>query len=332
MIPESEDLRVVRYYPAVGLATLFRPLPKCNRGTLDVVYTPKTGGTSFRFSGKEGLGVPEQTLLLVVLEVGQDRFNADPEACILRSTARDVAGRALWTRLHRGLEASDTETVFFQTTWHELALRCGLTVGGTVQRMLQAQLCRLCEATVWEYETGSAVPTHQSFLVAWCQGNTKGVHLAVNFRLASVLFGERYAPVSLTERLSLNQDPSRAVHAFLSTTVRRGHSLNIGIGTLVGRLWPDRGENPPEGTDRRQRKAVLDVLCAVGRLPGWTVAMGSAGTAKVSRLQSGVRDMTSRRHVANESSSFHDVAKSQDANKVIGFGVADVSGRFSTRE
>ena len=69
-----KPLRVVRLAPQFGLCTLFRPLAKSKSGrpTLDMTY--QYGRLSLRFSAKEALGVPEQTLLLVLLELAAEHL------------------------------------------------------------------------------------------------------------------------------------------------------------------------------------------------------------------------------------------------------------------
>ena len=57
----------VRYYQPAGLSLLFTPLPKgAQRPVLDLAYDlgPEH---KLRFSAREALGVPEQTLLLALL-------------------------------------------------------------------------------------------------------------------------------------------------------------------------------------------------------------------------------------------------------------------------
>lgn len=321
---------MVRYASPFGLSLLFQSLPKKGpRGPLEVTYAPSKGHSRFRYSGASALGIPDQTLLLALLEVGQTRMNQHPEATILSRETLAPAGQELWKRLNQGQSDDERATVFFRTSWYELASRCGLSCGGGVLKTLRAQLMRLCETIVWEYEGKSETPVAQSFLVAWLKADERQLHLAVNFRLASALFGDRYSPVSMTERLTLHSDIGRASHAFLSTTIGPGNSLSIGVDKLARRLWPKRSDATPAGTLRRQNMDVRDALAKIDSLPAWTVSFSSSDVAQVRRASNGVRDMTFPRPITNKTSSEREHRTTPDASTGAGFGAVDVSGLFS---
>lgn len=327
----TDDARVVRYAPPFGLSLLFQSLPKKGpRGRLEVTYAPSKGPTRFKYSGGSALGIPEQTLLLALLEVGQARLNQHPEATILSSETLAPAGQELWKILNHGQSNDARATVFFQTSWFELASQCGLTTGGSVQKTLRAQLMRLCETIVWEYEGKSETPVAQSYLVAWLKADERQLYLAVNFRLAAALFGDRYSPVSMTERLALHSDIARASHAFLSTTIGPGKSLNIGVDKLARRLWPKRSVATPASTLRRQNMDVRDAFAEIDCLPAWTVSIDTNDVARVLRASTGVRDMTMARPITNETSSERERRPTLFASTGAGFGAVDVSGLFST--
>lgn len=327
----TDDPRVVRYAPPFGLSLLFQSLPKKGlREKLEVTYAPTKGQSRFRYSGACALGIPDQTLLLALLEVGQARMNQHPEATILSGETMAPIGQELWNMLNGGQSNEARATVFFQTSWFELATRCGLSSGGSVLKTLRAQLMRLCETIVWEYEGKSETPVSQSFLVAWLKADERQLHLAVNFRLASALFGDRYSPVSMTERLALHSDIARASHAFLSTTIGPGKSLGIGVDKLARRLWPKRSDETPPGTRRRQNMDIRDALAEIGCLPAWMVSINPNDVARVLRASGGVRDMTVARPITNKSSSERERTPMPNAATGAGFGAVDVSGLFST--
>jgi Replication protein C (RepC) len=327
---QADEPRVVRYAPPFGLSLLFQSLPKNGpRGRLEVTYAPRRGLSRFKYSGGSALGIPDQTLLLALLEVGQTRMNQHPEATVLSGETLAPVGQELWKRLNSG-QGNDRATLFFQTSWSELSSRCGLTGGGSVLKTLRTQLMRLCETIVWEYEGESDTPVAQSFLVAWLKADERRLYLAVNFRLASALFGDRYSPVSMTERLALQSDVSRGSHAFLSTTIGPGKSLNIGVETLARRLWPKRSIETPASTLRRQNMDVRDALAEIGGLRAWTVSINSNDVARVLRAASDVRDMTKARPITSETSSEREHYPTPFASTGAGFGAVDVSGLFST--
>lgn len=278
----TSPLRIVRYDPATGLSQLFRPLPKTKtRPTLDVVYRPAQGGMTLRFSAREALGMPEQTLLLVLLELAQEQYAQVARDVVVIDRCATGIGQDLWRAMHDGQAAVEGETLHIRTSWYELAGRCG-SHGGRSQQLREEQLRRLCEVVVWEKANDALNSVRQSRLVTLWHGNDVRLHLAVNCRLAGAVMGGLYAQVSMRERQDLATDTAQAVHAFLSTTLRAGRSLKVGVETLMRRLWDASGVIP-QGTLRARRKAVRDSLVALGRLPGWGVAWPRVEVAEITR-------------------------------------------------
>lgn len=327
----TPGLRMVHYFPPVGLSTLFRPLPKTkkeNRPTLDVTYQSANGQHGFIFSAREALGIPEQTLLLVLFELAQEQFEAFSNDVVLSSNTSNELGRELWNMLHKDSSSAPGRTLSFSTTWYELSRRCGLETGGTNQAQRQEQLRRLCEVAVWEIQKDSSgkESKRQSFLVSWLVGDDERIHLALNCRLASALLGQHYAQVSMVERLSLSRELARAVHAFLSTALSRGHGLKIGVEKLMQRLWPGGEGAVPAGTLRRRRMDVRDSLNAIGAIDGWTVTWERADLAYVLRSKSGVRDKTSPN--ANKGMFYHKHSNSEKVKQINELRAFDASGLF----
>lgn len=358
-IPMPPDRRVVHFYPPVGLSTLFRPLPKAKgRPTLDVHYQPAVEGPLLRFSAKAALGIPEQTLLLVLLELAREQFLSEREEVLVSARSTHPLGQKLWGHLHTTDPQAEGETLRLETTWYELNRRCGGQSNGATQLLRSKQLERLCEVIVWESYGDDLRTKRQSYLVVLLVGNDHRLHLALNRRLASALLGQHYAQVSLTERLALKRDIPMALHAFLSTTVKQGNSLLVGLDKLVNRLWPTSSETALAGTHRRRRSDVRNGLRDLGRLPGWSVAWEREGMARVVRnwdstrtgrstgsnsnsSSSGsgsgsgqadgqsVRDMTCLN--ANKSMSYREQASAINTSNNKGLRGFDVSGLFITK-
>ena len=330
-IKVNSALRVVNYYPPVGLSTLFRPLPKCDenaRPKLDVTYQAATGGPVLRFSAKSALGIPEQTLLLVLLELAQIQYQSRALEMVVNSGTADEIGRGLWAKLNKQNQAADGQTLRLETTWFEMNSRCGVPTGGSARAMREKQLERLCEVTVWEQDADEKHSKRQTFLVAWLRGDDDRINLVLNARLASAVLGEPYAKVSLVERLALHHDVSKALHAFLSTTVSPGHSLRIKVETLIERLWPGSAENSLQVTHRRHRKSVRDGLCDIGRLDKWTVVWEREGLAHVTQQSSSVTNMTC--HIGNKTMSYRERALPIITSKNNELTPFDASGLFFT--
>lgn len=275
----------VRYLPAAGLSTLFRPLRKgAKRPVLNVGYEMAAGKT-LHFSAREALGVPEQTLLLAILQLAGEQFaDLGSAATVGAHDHRELPSR-LWSELHPEGGLSMPETVMIRTNWKTLNERCGTGDGGSITAMRRSSLQRLCEVVVWEEEQGRR-RTRQSFLLVWVEGDDRHVHLALNHRLASVFFDGQYAKLWMQERLRLPSDLSMLVHAFLSTCIRPGRKLSIGLDTLAQRFWPLDHATATESTWRCRRSELRRALLAIGRLGHWNVMLDiKSGVALVQRTE-----------------------------------------------
>ena len=317
----------------MGLSTLFRPLPKVSgtkRPTLDVTYKPSDKGPFLRFSAKAALGIPEQTLLLVLMELAKQQFEAFANEAVVTVETKSDIGRGLWSKLHQDISFAGEKTLRLETCWHELNRRCGSQPGGATQALRALQLERLCEVVVWEHDGDDKKTKRQSNLVVWLRGDDERIHLALNCRLASAILGQPYSQISMLERLTLKRDIPMALHAFLSTTISHGHHLKIGLERLVDRLWPGSADTAVASTHRSRRSEVHVGLVAIGRLEGWTVEWERIDLAVVTRLHAGVADMTSHKH--NKTMVYRQQALPIIVNKNKGLSTFDASGLFFTKD
>lgn len=278
--------RVVRLYQPFGLCQLFRPMVKDGDDRPTLNETIAYGDLILRFSAREALGAPEQTLLLVLLEMAEEQYRIRPTEATLDRDDRSEVGTFLWSSLQTGADADRLQapppTLRLNCTWSELHRRCGsASVGGTVTKSRRQSLIRLCEVTVWERVESSGTEC-SGRLVSWLVGDNQRVHVALNHRLATALLAPGYAQVLLSERLQLPTQTAMLVHAFLSTCLGQGKSMAIGYFTLTERLWPSHGGPVPASTQRRRLSDVKAALRAIDRLGRWTVEQG-VKTASVSR-------------------------------------------------
>ncbi len=321
--------RIVRYHPPFGLSKLFRSLPKSGaRPPLDVSYRAAGSSTTLRFSAREALGIPEQTLLLVLVELAQEALARAPDSARLNRLTDEQTSKALWTNLNRGFVDQPEESVRFTTTWFELSERGGASTGGMSQRLRRAQLQRLCEVVVWEEALDARQTTRQSYLVSWLIGDDTRVHVALNARLALSVLGGQFAAVSLTERMSLGSDTARALHAFFSTCLRPGRCIKVGMASLLNRLWPESQTSAPAGTVRRRQKDARDALRELNALAKWDVVDVGQNTVQVTRLTRGVRETTSRRSNANIRTLERERTERLKTRKSAAFEAMDASGLF----
>jgi|GEM_PF-2045867 len=278
--------RVVRLAQPFGLCQLFRPLAKDGtpRPTLNEQF--EYAGVTLRFSAREALGAPEQTLLLALLELAHEQHRRRPAEHKLDETDQSAVGAQLWSTLHVGTTAPFVDapsTLMLHCSWSELHRRCGSSsVGGAVTENRRQSLARLCEVTVWE-RIESTRTLRSCQLVSWLVGDDQRVHVALNHRLAAALLSPGYAQVLLSERLELPSQTAMLVHAFLSTCLSLGKTMSIGPAALVQRLWPSGSVTVPASTQRRRLSDVRAALRAIGRLERWRVELG-ATAATVRRI------------------------------------------------
>lgn len=281
--------RVVRLSHPFGLCQLFRPLAKDGSPRPVLNETYQYGELSLRFSAREALGVPEQTLLLALLELAQEQHRRRPSEHRLDQADRSEVGSLLWSSLHLQAETEATQdlppTLKLECSWSELHRRCGAaSVGGSANDARRESLTRLCEVTVWERD-GVTHTVRSCRLVSWLVGDNQRVHVALNHRLAAALLSPGYAQVLLSERLSLPSHTAMLVHAFLSTCLGQGKSMSIGYETLVERLWPSGGTPVPARKRNRRLSDVRSAVDAIGRLENWKVQLAST-VAEVTRMKS----------------------------------------------
>lgn len=328
----SKPPRFVRCDPATATCPLFRALPKVHeRPPLNVTHRSKSGGPSLRFSAREALGMPEQTVLLVLLELAQEQYLHRPSELVVITPWSFGIGQHLWRALHDGQPVRSGETLYVRTSWHELCGRCG-SRGGRAQRLRQEQLRRLCEVTVWEEEGDGLHSFRQSRLVSVWRGDDIGLHLAVNVRLARAVMGGHYVALSLRERLELSTDTAQALHAFLSAVIRLGRRWRFRVETLMKRLWPMEDLAIPAGTVSSRRKTVRDALEQIGALNGWEVMWPKVDVALVSRKPAKVNGLAKGKHPSSsaELASLDDgrrdvsgpIAETFDVSRLLA-GVAD---------
>ena len=280
--------RVVRLAHPFGLCQLFRPLAKDSKPRPVLNEQFEYAGVTLRFSAREAMGAPEQTLLLALLEIAQEQHRRRPAEHMLDETDHSEVGALLWSGLHVGSAAPLVDapsTLKLHCSWSELHRRCGgKSVGGQVTESRRQSLMRLCEVTVWE-RVESTRKVRSCRLVSWLLGDDQRVHVALNHRLAAALLAPSYAQVLMSERLSLPSQTAMLVHAFLSTCLGVGKTMAIGHETLVARLWPLGSGLTPASTQRRRLSDVRAALRSIGRLQRWRVELG-ATVATVTRTLS----------------------------------------------
>lgn len=265
------EVRLVRYDTALATAGVFCSLPNGPRPKLDI--TCEFAGLTWRWRGPDRLGISEQTLMLVLLELAQEQV--DEKGHGARIAMMEDA-------LYPSDETRRPPVVSLRVSFAELCRRLGReATGGSASRQIRRELERLCEVTVWM----SAEKDKQisSRLLAWRRSDSAGVDVVLNWRLAEVLFGGQFSPVSLGQRLSLTTDCARALHCSLSVRMRPGDTMQFKLDTLAVYVWS--GGDVADATVRRRRQEIRDALQQLGSIKGWTIKQvpGVLGTVRIVR-------------------------------------------------
>ncbi|SAL82718.1 Replication protein C (RepC) [Caballeronia choica] len=277
--------RIVRYDSALCAAPVFQPVWRGERPKLNLKFN--FDGVVWRWRGPEQLGVGEQTLLLVLLELAAEQLERDESA--------GDSSRHIESSLYDLNEGRRPRIAKLTVSFYELCRRLGCSTGGSAMAQRRAELQRLCEVTVWTRQESDV--EFQSRLLAWEVGDDQGVTVVLNWRLTNVLFGGQYSPVCLAERLSLRAECARALHCALSLRIRPGKTMAFHLDTLSTYIWgdvnnaPRRGrieqqagtESPAAVARRRRHKQILEALSEIAALATWTVKTTVNGAVQLTR-------------------------------------------------
>lgn len=250
--------RIARCDHAHCLPPLFRSLLRIKvRPKLDVTYS--FGGVHLHWRGPDQLDIADQAVLL---------------ALIALAGARPVAPCAtlddLPPELRQALQPSgDVErapATCLVTTWAELARWSGHQdrSAGTLQQM-RASVRRLTEITLWVNSHGLEYSTR---LIAQSVSDDHAVVVALNPRLAEAVGGRQYAAVLLNERYALHGDIAKALHTYLSSTLRPGKCFRHALASLERPVW---GAQATNGTRRSRRRRLCAALHELDDALGWSV-------------------------------------------------------------
>lgn len=265
-----QDKRIVRYDPMLPSTGLFGSVGNGKRPKLDVKCA--FGGVVWRLRGPDRLGIPEQTLLLVLLEFAEEQYGQAQQkihdwAPIETALYREPDAQPL-TAFHR---EHPPALATLCVSYAELAQRCGRTAeGGSAAKQIRRELMRMSEVTIW------AVMGNQEFssrLLHWRRGDGHGAQVILNARLTEILIGRQYSPVSLQERLALKSDIARALHCALSVRIRPEKTMSFNLDTLAPYVWCE--PDVADATVRRRRQQLRAALCELDELRGWSIRTSS---------------------------------------------------------
>lgn len=214
------------------------------------------------------LGIPEQTLLLVLLELAGKQYGKAQQqiadwAPIEAALYCEPAARPL-AAIHEG-NAPALATL--HVSYAELSQRCGRAAeGGSAAKQIRRELMRLSEVTIWAAKGNEEF---SSRLLHWRRGDKQGAQVILNARLTEILIGQQYSPVSLQERLTLQTDTARALHCALSVRIRPRTTMSFNLDTLATYVWCTT--DVAGATVRRRRQQLRAALCEINGLQGWSM-------------------------------------------------------------
>lgn len=258
--------------PAHGLASIFRPLQRGTvRQKLDV--RQDFDGDALHWRGPDQLDVADQTVLLVLLAL------AGVQKTQLCDSPETESGRKLRAALEMSGPRANETAAFVQTSWTSLMAEVGYRHrGGKAMKLVQQSIQRLAEVTLWVTSKGQTTSTR---LLTWVLGNDSQVVIAVNYRLATAIFGGQFVRISLVERRELEVPAAKVLHGWFSSRLRRGgKGCRFAIKDLVQRVWGD--EVVGQSAQRTRRSVVSKALRELGDLAGWDVRV-VRGAAVVTR-------------------------------------------------
>jgi hypothetical protein len=261
--------------PALAIAPVFLVLRKSARAKLDV--TLKFGSSTLRWRGPDALGIPEQSALLALLSIaGQQTFSIDPNTAVGDK-------EKLLNQL--SCEGPQSEVAVVIAHWRRIEMAAGYSShSGKNIANIKLAVKRLAETTVWEYRDGIE---YGSRLLSWIRGNDNGVIVALNRRATDAIYSKQFIKISLEERNTLPDESTKALHAYLSGSMRAGSSRRLTIDKLQAHVW---GGEVTGSTRRSRNEKLRAALLAIGKLPSWRCVLLPHGQVDIRRTDEATID------------------------------------------
>lgn len=270
---ESMRFEYALQEPALAIAPVFLALQKGGRESFEV--ESRFGDSTLKWSGPKSLGMLEQSVFLGVLSI------AGQQQLVLNPMNTTQVGKQLLAKLASGGPAIDSPRTLVQTTWANLVTASGYkTTGGKNNIIVKSALERLEKTTIWERRDGIE---YKSRLLACAPGDINGVTIVLNHRATDTLREGQYIKVSLEERHALPDDPSKALHAWLSGHTKSGATRVFDLRSFQSHVW-DGEAAEGSSTLRRRFTKLRSALNDIGGLPAWDCQTVSKYQIKVRRI------------------------------------------------
>lgn len=219
----------------------------------------------------DALGIPEQSVLLALLSIGgQQTFSIDQNSAI---------GNKAKLLNQLSCEGPQSDIAVVIAHWRKIEIAAGYSAhSGKNITNIKSAVKRLAETTIWECRDGIE---YESRLLSWIRGNDNGVIFALNRRATEAIYGRQFIKISLGERNTLPDESAKALHAYLSGSMRVGSSRRLTISKLQAHIWS--GE--VTGSTRRSRdKKLRAALLAIDLLPAWRCVLLPGGQVDIRRI------------------------------------------------
>jgi hypothetical protein len=258
--------------PGLALAPVFLTLAKGSRPKLDVMM--EYGGSTLRWRGPDALGMLEQSVFLGLLSI------ANQQSLRLCPENQGSHGAKLLAKLEVDGKAISMKLCVLTASWSEIAAAAGYaSIGGKNRENVKMAVRRLAETTMWELRGNEERACR---ILSWIRSRDDTVMIALNPRATTALLHGQYAHISLAERRQLDSDPARALHAWLSGSLRVGATQRYIIDKLQTHVW---GSAVTGGALRKRRSSLCAALADIGHLQSWRCSFSGDGRVDVIRLR-----------------------------------------------
>ncbi|EJG1698310.1 hypothetical protein ABO242_004635 [Vibrio parahaemolyticus] len=269
-----------RNHPILHAAPTFRPIRRGRRRKgIENVYKAKSG--TLKVAMFHELDIADQDLLLCVLSIARSemyREFIEQNSQILEALELDLKGRS--SGGESAFALMDLPAIKLSLSRYELLKELQKTTGAKNYDWLKDALRRLSLVNFsydGEYWSGSFNLMSYRF-----NEESEQFDIYINPISAHSIYASGYVFINRTERHLLNNDASRALHAYLSGVVRLGESRFINLDTMASYVFAAQNEEPTKKQTERRRAIIKESLNEIGNtLDCWDVSiLGKGKTAK----------------------------------------------------
>jgi len=268
---------IVKNHQLIQVLPIFRPIKRgARKKAIEKEYTSKDGKKKVTIRMFKELDIADQDLLLAILAIA---LPVDSGTILSNKPNSE-----LWKKLMTEGIFAQWETISIVTNAYEILSELNKSKNGKNYKWLLESLDRLSLTNLMfdteEYRGSS------NFISYYIEKETKKIKIAINPVNALILLGDNtgYVLHNRKERLALNSDVTKALHAVLVGLVAPNQSKVFKINTLIEKVYLESMENTDKNTKKNRRKAIKQALKSINTLKLWDVEIYDNGTVKVKRI------------------------------------------------